>query len=77
VFYEYPTDEDVPGQDYDVPGRITMEWLKGAVPMGEADFYFCGPRGLMRMLVIGLRALDVPDERIHFEFFGPAEALYA
>jgi len=29
------------------------------------------------MLVIGLRALDVPDERIHFEFFGPAEALYA
>jgi hypothetical protein len=31
----------------------------------------------MRMLAIGLRALDVPDERIHFEFFGPAEALYA
>ena len=25
----------------------------------------------------GLRALDVPDERIHFEFFGPAEALSA
>jgi nitric oxide dioxygenase len=24
-----------------------------------------------------LRALDVPDERINFEFFGPAEALYA
>jgi ferredoxin-NADP reductase len=31
----------------------------------------------MRMLAIGLRALDVSDERIHFEFFGPAEALYA
>ena len=31
----------------------------------------------MRMLAIGLRALDVPDERTHFEFFGPAEALYA
>jgi nitric oxide dioxygenase len=77
VFYEYPTPEDVRGRDYDMPGRITMEWLKGAVPIADLDFYFCGPRGFMRMLAIGLRALDVPEERIHFEFFGPAEALYA
>jgi nitric oxide dioxygenase len=77
VFYEFPTPEDVAGRDYDVAGRITMEWLKGAVPMADADFYFCGPRGFMRMLAIGLRALDVPEERIHLEFFGPAEALYA
>jgi len=77
VFYEFPTPEDVPGRDYDEPGRITMDWLKRTVPMPEADFYFCGPKGFMRMLAIGLRALDVPDERIHFEFFGPAEALYA
>ena len=77
VFYEFPTSADVAGQDYDQPGRITMDWLKETVPMPEADFYFCGPKGFMRMLAIGLRALDVPDERIHFEFFGPAEALYA
>jgi nitric oxide dioxygenase len=77
VFYEFPTPEDVQGRDYDEPGRITMAWLKQTVPVAEADFYFCGPKGFMRMLAIGLRALDVPDERIHFEFFGPAEALYA
>jgi nitric oxide dioxygenase len=77
VFYEFPTQDDVRGQDYDEPGRITMDWLKRTVPVAEADFYFCGPKGFMRMLAIGLRALDVPDERIHFEFFGPAEALYA
>lgn len=77
VFYEKPAPEDVPGRDYDQPGRVTIEWLKAAVPVADADFYFCGPRGFMRMLAIGLRALDVPDERIHFEFFGPAEALYA
>jgi hypothetical protein len=29
------------------------------------------------MFAIGLRALDVPDDRLHFEFFGPAEALFA
>jgi nitric oxide dioxygenase len=77
VFYEFPTPEDVRGRDYDEEGRITMDWLKQNVPVPEADFYFCGPKGFMRMLAIGLRALDVPDERIHFEFFGPAEALYA
>jgi nitric oxide dioxygenase len=77
VFYEFPMPEDVRGRDYDLPGRLTMEWLKGTLPVADADFYFCGPRGFMRMLAIGLRALDVPEERIHFEFFGPAEALYA
>ena len=77
IFYEFPTPEDVRGRDYDEEGRITMDWLKQNVPVPEADFYFCGPKGFMRMLAIGLRALDVPDERIHFEFFGPAEALYA
>ncbi|MGC9665014.1 NO-inducible flavohemoprotein [Planosporangium sp. 12N6] len=77
VFYEHPDPADVPGRDYDHPGRVTMEWIKGTLPVADADFYFCGPKGFMRMLAIGLRALDVPDERIHFEFFGPAEALYA
>jgi nitric oxide dioxygenase len=77
TFYEFPTEEDVAGRDYDHAGRITMGWLKASVPMGEADFYFCGPKGFMRMLAIGLRALDVPEERIRFEFFGPAQALYA
>lgn len=77
VFYEYPTSEDEPGRDYDHAGRITMDWVRDTLPIREADFYFCGPRGLMRMLALGLRALDVPEERIRFEFFGPAEALYA
>ncbi|GAA1823123.1 NO-inducible flavohemoprotein [Planosporangium flavigriseum] len=77
VFYTNPMPEDVLGRDYDLPGRITMEWLKGELAVVDLDFYFCGPEGFMRMLAIGLRALDVPDERIHFEFFGPAEALYA
>jgi nitric oxide dioxygenase len=77
VFYEFPSPEDVQGWDYDQSGRTTMEWLKRSVPISEADFYFCGPKGLMRMLALGLRALDVKEDRIHFEFFGPAGNLYA
>jgi nitric oxide dioxygenase len=77
VSYEFPGDEDVPGKDYDVAGRITLDWIKRTLPIAEADFYFCGPKGFMRMLVLGLRALDVPEEHIHFEFFGPPQDLYA
>ncbi len=77
VFYEFPTPEDVQGRDYDQSGRITMEWLKRSVPISEADFYFCGPKGFMRMLALGLRALEVKEDRIHFEFFGPSGDLYA
>lgn len=77
VFFEHPMPEDVRGRDYDRAGRLSMEWVKDTLPVADLDFYFCGPRGFMRMLAIGLRALDVPEERIHFEFFGPAEALYA
>lgn len=77
VFYEFPSSEDVQGRDHDQVGRITMDWLKRSVPMAEADFYFCGPKGFMRMLALGLRALAVPEDRIHFEFFGPPDDLYA
>jgi nitric oxide dioxygenase len=77
AFYEFPTAEDVPDRDYHQSGRISIDWLKATVPVADADFYLCGLRGLMRMFAIGLRALDVPDDRLHFEFFGPAETLYA
>jgi len=77
TFYEFPGEDDEVGRDYDLPGRITMDWVKANLPVQDADFYFCGPRGFMRMLAIGLRALDVPEERIRFEFFGPSQALYA
>jgi nitric oxide dioxygenase len=77
VFYEFPSDDDVLGEDFDVAGRITLDWIKRELPTAEADFYFCGPKGFMRMLALGLRALDVPEEHIHFEFFGPPQDLYA
>ena len=77
VFYEFPRDDDVLGEDYDVPGRITLDWVKRELPTGEADFYFCGPKGFMRMLALGLRAIGVHEEHIHFEFFGPPQDLYA
>jgi uncharacterized protein len=42
------------------------------LPFDDYDFYLCGPDAFMRDLYEGLRALNVPDERIRFEAFGPA-----
>ncbi|KAB0656105.1 iron-sulfur cluster-binding domain-containing protein, partial [Burkholderia territorii] len=54
------------------PGRIDIAELKRILPFDDYDFYLCGPSAFMRDLYDGLRALNVPDERIRFEAFGPS-----
>ncbi|WP_175997848.1 pyridoxamine 5'-phosphate oxidase family protein [Burkholderia stabilis] len=53
-------------------GRIDIAQLKRVLPFDDYDFYLCGPSAFMRDLYEGLRALNVPDERIRFEAFGPS-----
>ena len=53
-------------------GRVSIAELKRALPFDDYDFYLCGPGQFMRDLYEGLRALNVADERIRFEAFGPA-----
>ncbi|GJH38850.1 pyridoxamine 5'-phosphate oxidase family protein [Paraburkholderia hospita] len=53
-------------------GRVDVAALKRALPFDDYDFYLCGPERFMRDLYEGLRALNVADERIRFEAFGPA-----
>jgi nitric oxide dioxygenase len=43
----------------------------------NADFFLCGPRPFLRAHVGALTRSGVPQERIHYEFFGPAEELLA
>ncbi|MEX3932077.1 pyridoxamine 5'-phosphate oxidase family protein [Paraburkholderia phymatum] len=52
-------------------GRVSIAELKRALPFDDYDFYLCGPEQFMRDLYEGLRALNVSDERIRFEAFGP------
>nr|WKF60205.1 Flavohemoprotein [Paraburkholderia busanensis] len=60
------------GQDGSRHGRVDIAALKRLLPFDDYDFYLCGPAAFMRDLYEGLRALNVPDERIRFEAFGPA-----
>jgi ferredoxin-NADP reductase/predicted pyridoxine 5'-phosphate oxidase superfamily flavin-nucleotide-binding protein len=53
-------------------GRIDIEMLKGLLPFDDYDFYLCGPAPFMQQMYEGLRGLNVADERIRFEAFGPA-----
>ncbi|RIV89724.1 NO-inducible flavohemoprotein [Aurantiacibacter xanthus] len=77
TFYDDPGPLDVVGETYDVPGVITVDWLKANTPLHEADIFLCGPKPFLRALVGGLSLAGVAANRIHYEFFGPADELLA
>ncbi|MEH7110495.1 NO-inducible flavohemoprotein [Bacillus sp. JJ1764] len=70
VIYERPTDEDTELKQYDKEGYISLEWLQEILPSSNADFYFCGPESFMKVVNKALKQWGVPNERIHYEFFG-------
>jgi ferredoxin-NADP reductase/predicted pyridoxine 5'-phosphate oxidase superfamily flavin-nucleotide-binding protein len=59
-------------KDYEAAGRIEMALLKSTLPFGDYDFYMCGPPAFMQAIYDGLRGLNIADDRIHAEAFGPA-----
>lgn len=60
------------GQGYDAAGRIDVAGLKTLLPLDDYDYYLCGPGSFTQALYDGLRALRIPDDRIHAETFGPS-----
>ena len=58
------------GSDYDEAGRIDIDVLRRHLPLDDYDFYLCGPASFMQSLYDALRALRIPDDRIHAESFG-------
>ncbi|PWR22132.1 NO-inducible flavohemoprotein [Zavarzinia compransoris] len=77
TFYQSPRAADVAARDYDRAGLIDGAWLQAHTPVAAADYYLCGPRGFLRALVAALSLAGVPADRIHYEFFGPADELLA
>jgi ferredoxin-NADP reductase len=63
------------GEDFDLTGRIDIALLKSVVlaeDYDQVDFVLCGPSSFTQGLYDGLRELDIRDERIHAETFGPS-----
>lgn len=76
-FHQTPLDGEKTGVHYDHAGLITDEWLVANTPLQDADYYICGPRLFLRAAVSALSLAGVPSDRIHYEFFGPADELLA
>ncbi|MEH7335323.1 NO-inducible flavohemoprotein [Neobacillus drentensis] len=70
VIYEKPTEEDKEMRNFDKEGFFNLEWLQHTFPSKEADFYFCGPEPFMKVVNKALKQWGVPEEQIHYEFFG-------
>jgi nitric oxide dioxygenase len=77
TFYQQPRSEDVLGRDFDRAGLIDEAWLRAETPIDDADYYVCGPRPMLRNLITALSMSGLPADRIHYEFFGPADELLA
>jgi len=73
TFYQSPRAEDA---DHDKAGLIDAQWLHEHAP-ANADFFVCGPRPFLRAYVRALTRSGIPQDRIHYEFFGPADELLA
>ncbi len=72
VAYSKPGPEDVKGRDYHYEGRVGVEWVKEILPSNNFEYYLCGSGPFMKSLTDGLEAWGVPEDRVHFEAFGPA-----
>lgn len=75
VFYAEPLKTDRQGVDYDEHGLITADWLAKDTPIDQATYYLCGPKPFLRDIARGLARHGVPNDRIRYEFFGPADEL--
>jgi ferredoxin-NADP reductase/predicted pyridoxine 5'-phosphate oxidase superfamily flavin-nucleotide-binding protein len=71
VRYSRPDDEDRAGEDFDSTGHIDAELLSSLLPLGDYDFYLCGPTPFLESLYEALNDLGVADARIHYELFHP------
>jgi nitric oxide dioxygenase len=75
VFYEEATAEELASGRCDAAGCVSREFLRAWLPVETAEFFLCGPRPFMQHLLTTLVELGVDESRIHFEFFGPKQAL--
>lgn len=73
--YSEPTEQDRNSGIFHSEGFIDAELIEGLVPSRDCDYYFCGPKPFMGSIYRQLLAWGIPGSQVHFEFFGPREAL--
>jgi ferredoxin-NADP reductase len=59
-------------EDFDAIGRLDLALICRTLRLDDYDFYMCGPPGFMQAIYDGLRNINIADERIYAEAFGPS-----
>lgn len=72
VFYTRPTENDNYGEDFDVEGRMTKEWMNENLPK-NGQFYFCGPIPFMKTIYDNLIEMGIEKDQINYELFGSGD----
>ncbi|MES0327952.1 MAG: 2Fe-2S iron-sulfur cluster-binding protein [Gammaproteobacteria bacterium] len=72
VCYSAPNENDVEGVDYQHNGWVAIPLLRATLKLMRYQFYVCGPKPMMEMLVPGLEDWGVDSGDIYYESFGPA-----
>jgi len=78
--YNEPNAEDQAAIDDDKlqQGFVTQELLASKMPADcNVDLYFLGPKPFMSALWQHSKDLGIPENQVHFEFFGPLQELEA
>ncbi|WP_348815003.1 NO-inducible flavohemoprotein [Halomonas sp. H10-59] len=63
------------GDGGDIKGRLERELLARLLPGGDAQCYFVGPPPFMSAIDSHLAELGIPEQRRHYEHFGPSRPL--
>ncbi len=72
----YCYSEPLPGDTGVASGFLDQTRLEALLPLkNNPDVFFLGPRAFMQSCNKSLSALNIPKDRMHYEFFGPLEAL--
>ena len=67
-----PAADTLPGEGYELAGRLGFKQVQARLGLDDYDFYLCGPASFTQDMYDGLHAINVPDARIHAETFGPS-----
>jgi uncharacterized protein len=69
--------KDASSPNFAGEGRVTRALLRENLPLDAYQAYLCGPKPFMQAMYDCLVSLGLPEDRIAYEFFGPAIKLEA
>jgi nitric oxide dioxygenase len=75
VWYNQPQESDLPGEDFQFQGLLDLSKVSSQLGDPAMHFYLCGPVGFMQFAAKQLLAMNVSEDRVHYECFGPHKVI--